>query len=121
MYTVQGGQVDVFKLLTSKGGAISDRDTHSVSTLEQCFVGGHASKLSQFCEACGIGSSGEGLRGALATLITQGLVDAHKVLCLCAISGDSVFLEDQFIELVASDECAIACSSEMCQVLFPPW
>ena len=105
MYAVQGGQVDMVKLLTSKGGAITDRDTHSVSTFEQCFVGGHASKLSQFCEACGIGSSGEGLRGALATLITKGLVDAHKVLCLCAISGDSVFLEEQFIELVACDEC----------------
>ena len=105
MYAVQGGQVEVFKLLTSKGGAITDRDTHSVSTLEQCFVGGHASKLNQFCEACGIGSSGEGLRGALATLITKGLVDAHKVLCLCAMSGDSVFLEEQFIELVASNEC----------------
>ena len=105
MYAAQGGQVEVFKLLTSKGGAITDKDTHSLSTLEQCFVGGHASKLSQFCEACGIGSSGEGLRGALATLITKGLVDAHKVLCLCAFSGDSVFLEEQFIELVASDEC----------------
>ena len=105
MYAVQGGQVEVFKVLISKGGSITDRDTHSVSTLEQCFVGGHASKLSQFCEACDIGSSGEGLRGALATLITKGLVDAHKVLCLCAISGDSVFLEEHFIELVASDEC----------------
>ena len=107
MYAVQGGQVGMVKLLTTKGGDITDRDTHSVSTFEHCFVGGHASKLCQFCEACGIGSSGEGLRGALATLITKGLVDAHKVLCLCAISGDSVFLEEQFIVLVASDECVM--------------
>ena len=107
MWAVRYGQVEVFKLLTSKGGFITDKDTHSVSTFEQCFVGGHASKLSQFCEACGIGSSGEGLRGALATLITKGLVDAHKVLCLCAICGDSVFLEDKFSALVTSDACAL--------------
>ena len=82
MYAVQGGQVDIFKLLTSKGGSISDRDAFYMSAFEQCFVGGHACKLNQFCEACGIGSSGEGLRGALATLITSGLVDAHKC-CVC--------------------------------------
>ena len=107
MWAVRGGQVEVFKLLTSKGASLSDRDTHSLSTFEHCFVGGQASKLSQFCEACGIGSSGEGLKDALENLITQGFVDAHKVLSLCAISGDSVFLEDQFIELVASDACAM--------------
>ena len=77
MFATFCGQVEAFKLLTSKGGAITDRDTLSLSTLEQCFVGGHASKLSQFCEACGTGSSGEGLMGALATLITKGLIDAH--------------------------------------------
>ena len=103
MYAVPGGHVEVFRLLTSKGGAITDRDSNSLSTFEHCFVGGHASKLNQLCEACDIRSSGEGLRGALATLIMQGLVDAHKVLCLCAIPGDSVFLEEQFIELIASD------------------
>ena len=78
-----------------------------LSPFEHCFVGGQASKLSQFCKTCGIRSSGEGFHGALATLISQGLVDAHKVLCLCAISGDSVFLEDQFIELVTSDGYAM--------------
>ena len=97
------GQVEVFKLLISKGGSISNRDIFSLCVFEHCFVGGNASKLHLFCEASGIRSSGEGLRGALATLITQGLVDAHKVLCLCAITGDILFLEDQFIELVASD------------------
>ena len=121
-----GGHVEVFKVLVGrgcdvnavKGGAITDRDTHSVSTLEHCFVGGHASKLSQFCEACGIGSSGEGLRGALATLITKGLVDAHKVLCLCAISGDSVFLEDQFSEIVASEACAMPAAMKSAKYYF---
>ena len=107
MWALGGGQVEVFKLLFSKGGAISHRDSYSLSAFEHCFVGGQASKLSQFCEASDIRSSGGGLKGALATLITQGLVDAHKVLCLCAISGDSVFLEDQFIELVASDACTM--------------
>ena len=107
MCAVEYGQVEILKLLTSKGGSISDRDTHSLSAFEFCFVGGHGSKLSKFCEACGIGSSGAGLRGALATLTTQGLVDARKVLCLCAVSGDNVFLEDQFIELVASDDCVL--------------
>ena len=107
MCAIEWGQVEILKLLISKGGSISDRDTHSLSAFEFCFVGGHGSKLSKFCEACGIGSSGAGLRGALATLITQGLVDARKVLCLCAISGDNVFLEDQFIELVASDDCVL--------------
>ena len=43
----------------------------------------------------------------MATFITQGLVDSHKVLCLCAFPGDSVFLDDTFIELVASDACAM--------------
>ena len=70
-----------------------------MSTLEFCFVGGQANKLTQCCEACG---SGEGLKSALAILITQGLVDARQVFCLCAISGDRVVLEDQFIELDAN-------------------
>ena len=107
MLAASRGQVEVFKLLTSKGGCVSDRDTHSLSSFELCVASGYASKLSKFCEACGIVSSGQELRGALATLINQDLVDARKVLCLCAFSGDSVFLEDQFIELVASDACAM--------------
>ena len=118
MWAVRYGQVEVFKLLTSKGGTITDRDTHSLSAFEQCFVGGHASKLSQFCEACDIRSSGEGLRGALATLITKGLVDAHKVLCLCAICGDSVFLEDKFSALVASDACAMPAAVKCAKYYF---
>ena len=118
MWAALCGQVEVFKVLLTKGGAITDRDTHSVSTLEHCFIGGHASKLSQFCDACGIGSSGEGLRGALATLITKGLVDAHKVLCLCAISGDSIFLEDDFSELVASEACAMPAAMKIAKYLF---
>ena len=119
-----GGHVEVFKVLVGRGcdvnavKGITDRDTHSVSTLEQCFVGGHASKLSQFCEACSIESSREGLRGALATLITSGLVDAHKVLCLCAISGDSVFLEDQFSELVTSEACAMPAAMKSAKYYF---
>ena len=116
MWAVRRGQVEMFKVLISKGGAITDRDTHSLSTFEHCFVGGHASKLSQFCEACDIGSSGKGLRGALATLITKGLVDAHKVLCLCAICGDSVFLEDKFSALVASDACAMPVECTMVEL-----
>ena len=112
------GQVEVFKLLTSKGGSVSDRDICSLSSFELCFVGGHASKLSQFCEACGIVSSGHELRGALATLINQDLVDARKVLCLCAFSGDSVFLEDQFIDLVASDACAMPAAVRFAKQVF---
>ena len=107
MFAFLGGHVEMFKLLFSKGGTISDRDEHYLSPFELCIVGGHADKLMQFCEACGIRSSREGLKGALAALITQDLVDAHKVLCLCAFSGDSVFLEDQFIELVASKEAVM--------------
>ena len=118
MWALRWGQVEVFKLLTSKGGTISDRDIHSLSAFEHCFIGGQASKLSQFCEACGIGRSGEGFHSALATLITQGLVDAHKVLCLCAISGDSVFLEDQFTELVASDACAMPAAVKCVKYFF---
>ena len=118
MTAVLFGNVKVFKLLTSKGGSISDRDVYSLSTFEHLFVGGHASKLSQFCEACGIRSSEEGLRGALAALINRGLVDAHKILCLCAISGDSVFLEDQFIDLLASDACAMPAAMECAKFYF---
>ena len=120
MWAALCGHVEVFKVLFTKGGpgAISDRDSHSVSTIEHCFVGGHASKLCQFCEACGIESSGEGLRGALATLITKGLVDAHKVLCLCAICGDSVFLEDQFSGIVASAACAMPAAMKSAKCFF---
>ena len=118
MWAVESGQVVVLKLLISKGGFISDKDTHSLSVFEHCFVGGQASKLSQFCEASGIRSSGRGLRGALGTFITQGLVDARKVLCLCAISGDSVLLEDQFIELVASDTCAMPAAVKCAKYYF---
>ena len=107
MFAFLGGHVELFKLLFSKGGTISDRDKHYLSPFELCIVGGHANKLMQFCEACGIRNSGEGLKGALAALITQDRVDAHKVLCLCAFSGDSVFLEEQFIELVASKEAVM--------------
>ena len=118
MWAAYRGQVEVFKLLTSKGGSVSDRDTHSLSSFELCFVGGHASKLSQFCEACGIVSSGQELRGALGTLINQDLVDTRKVLCLCAFSGDSVFLEDQFIDLVASDSCAMPAAVRLAKQVF---
>ena len=118
MWAVRSGQVEVFKFLISKGGTISVRDTHSLCAFEHCFIGGQASKLSQFCEACGIGRSGEGFHSALATLITQGLVDAHKVLCLCAVSGDILFLEDQFIELVASDACAIPAAMKFAKYCF---
>ena len=107
MWAVQCGQVAVLKLLISKGGLITDRDTHSLSVFERCFVGGQSSKLSQFCEASDLENSGDGLEGALTTLIDQGLVDAHKVLCLCAMSGDSVFLDETFIKVVASDACAM--------------
>ena len=118
MCAVLYGQVELLNLLASKGGSISDRDTHSLSAFEFCFVGGRTSKLTQFCEACGIGSSGEGLRDALATLITKGLVDARKVLCLCAISGDNVFLEDEFIQLVASDACAMPAAMKCAKYCF---
>ena len=118
MWALASGQVEVLKLLFSKGGAISHRDSYSLSAFEHCFVGGHADKLSQFCEASGIRSSGEGLRGVLATLITQGLVDAHKVLCLCAVSGDSVFLEDRFIELVVSNTCAMPAAVKCAKCIF---
>ena len=118
MWAVESGQVKVLKLLISKGGLISDRDTHSLSVFEHCFVGGRVSNLSQFCAASGLGSSGDGLKGTLTTLITQHLVDADKVLCLCAISGDSVFLDDQFIELVASDACAMPAAVKCARYYF---
>ena len=118
MWALGRGRVDVFKLLISKSRAIFDRDTHLLCTFEHCFVGGKASKLHQFCEASGMRSSGGGLRGALTTLITRGLVDAHKVVCLCAISGDSVFLDDQFIELVASDACAMPAAVKCAKYCF---
>ena len=112
------GEVKMFESLISKGGSIRDRDIYSLSTFEHCFVGGHASKLKQLCEACGIGSNGIGLKGALATLINKGLVDARKVLCLCAISGDSVFLEDQFIELFSHNPSAMPAALECAKFYF---
>ena len=112
------GKVDMLKSLISKGGTIRDRDIYSLSTFEHCFVGGQSSKLKQLCEACGIGSGGEGLKGALATLINQGLVDARKVLCLCAISGDSEFLKDQFIELFSHDASAMPAALKCAKFYF---
>ena len=107
MWAFLVGQVEVVKLLISKDVTISDRDTHSLSSFELCLVGGHASKLTQFCEACSIGNRNVGLRDALATLIAKGLVNAHKVLCLNAVSGECVFLDDQFSELVAFADCLL--------------
>ena len=118
MSALRCGHVEVFKLLTSKGGSISDRDNLSLGAFEHCFIGGQVSKLSQLCEACGIEESGEGFHSALAALITQGLVDAHKVLCLCAIPGDILFLEDQFIELVASDASAMPAAMKCAKHFF---
>ena len=77
-----------------------------------------ASKLSQFCEACGIEGRGEGLRSALASFITHSLIDAHKVLCLCAISGDSLFLDEGFTELVACDACAMPAAVKCAKFYF---
>ena len=118
MSAVLFGQVEMFKFLASKGGDISDIDAYSLSTLEHCFIGGQASKLSQFCEACSIEGRGEGLRSALASLINQGLIDGHKVLCLCAISGDSLFLDDGFIELVARDACTMPAAVKCAKFYF---
>ena len=119
MWALRCGQVEVLKLLISKGGFICDRDTQSLSVFEHCFVGGQASKLSQFCEASGLGNSGDGLEGALTTLITKGLVDAHKVLCLCAISGDNAFLAETFYaELIASDACAMRAAMKCAKLCF---
>ena len=119
MWALSFGQVEVLKLLVSKGASIFNRDTHSLSVFEHCFIGGQASKLNLFCEASGIRSGGEGLRGALTTLITQGLVDAHKVLCLCAILGDILlFQEDHFIDLVASDACAMPAAVKCAKYYF---
>ena len=89
------------------GASITAKDKFNWMAFEHCLVGGHSCKLSQLCEACGIGCSGEGLKGALAALIAQGLVDVHKVLGLCAIPGDYGFLEDQFVGLVTSNSCAL--------------
>ena len=101
------GKVDMFKLLMSKEGSVSDRDICSLSTFEHCFIGGQASKLIQFCDACGIERSEEGLRGALSSLINQGHVDPNKVLCLCAISGDCVLLENEYVDLLTPSTCAM--------------
>ena len=102
MSAVLYGQVEMCKLLISKGGGYTDKDKYSLSAFERSFVSGHACKLNRFCKACGIKNSGEGLKGALVTLMNKGLVDEHKVICLCAISGECVFLEHQFKEMVAS-------------------
>ena len=101
------GKVEMFKQLISKEGSISDRDVCSLSTFEHCFIGGQASKLVQFCDACGIGRSEEGLSGALSSLINEGHVDPNKVLCLCAISGDCVFLENEFADLLTPSTCVM--------------
>ena len=45
-------------------------------------------------------------------------IDAHKVLCLNAVSGNSLFLEDQFIELVTSDPCAMPTALKGMKQLF---
>ena len=44
------GQVEVLKSLISKGGVYSNRDIHSLSDFECCFLDGQASKLNQFSE-----------------------------------------------------------------------
>ena len=113
------GDEEIFsKIVMSNHESIKDRDKFSVSTFEHCFIGGHANKLRSFCEACKISSKGQDLKGALATLIKQGLVDRHKVLCLCAISGDSAFLDDQFMDLVAPNACAMPAAMRCAKFYF---
>ena len=82
-----------------------------MSTLEQCFVGGHTDKLSQFCEACGIGHCG-GLKGDHSRI-----VDSHKVLCLCAIS-DSVLFEQECLDALTVDNFLYAKCPEVCPYCF---
>ena len=41
------------------------------------------------------------MKFVLTTFITEDLIDAHTVMCLCTISRECVFLEHQFSELVA--------------------
>ena len=109
MWALRYGHVELLRLLISKGGDISDksRDAYSLSVFEQSFVGGQANKMSQFCKASGITSSEGDISCALSALITRGLVDPHKVLSLCAITGDSLFLTDQFTTLIAFKTCAM--------------
>ena len=52
------------------------------------------------------------------TEVVRVVVDKCKVLCLCAVSGDSIFLEDQFIDLVASHECAMPAALKGIKHLF---
>ena len=118
MWAVRYEQVEMLKLLISKSGNISDRDCHSLSAFEHYFVHGCANRLRQFCEASGIGSSREGLRSLLTALIDQGLVDVRKVLCLCAICGDSLFIEDPSTELVASNACAMPAAVKCAKYYF---
>ena len=42
MLAVLYGQVEMCKLLISKGGVVSDKDRYSLSPFERCFVGGLA-------------------------------------------------------------------------------
>ena len=107
MWTSGVGNVEMCRLLVAIGASITAKDKFGWMAFEHCLVGGHSSKLSQLCEACGIGCSGEGLKGALVALIARGLVDVRKVLCLCAISGDYGFLEDQFVDLAISNSCTL--------------
>ena len=58
------------------------------------------------------------MRGALTTLINQGLVDPHKVLCLCSISDDSEILDDQLIDLVTPNACTMPAAMRCAKFYF---
>ena len=108
MWAAMAGNVTTFKELVKAGGDIHLSDnfgmtfgdyilmhnTHQI--VEQICLKCGSSKLfnqfceraKQFCAACGIECSDEGLLGVISALSTIKLLDINKILCLAAMTGN---------------------------------
>ena len=84
-----GVELETFKALRSVGGDIYLSDNFGLRFCDWVLMGEHdPTVLHQFCKACDINCSGDGIIGAISALNTSELLDVNRVLCLAAILGN---------------------------------
>ena len=108
MWAAMFGHVTTFKELVKSGGDIHHSDNFGMTfgdyililntrqMVEQvCLKCGsskmlnrYCERVKQFCAACGIECSDEGLLGVVSALNANKLLDTNKILCLAAVVGN---------------------------------
>ena len=86
-------ELETFKELRSVGGDIYLSDNFGMRFCDYVLMSqDDPTVLHQFCEACDISCSEDGIIGAISALNSSELLDVNRVLCLAAVEGDvSVF------------------------------